>query len=158
MLGCADLEILRSKNAPTTWGRGIFAYPTMAENPQNREAEQAAAEETQRNQPVPPIAVTAAGEPIYALVGSTADGRPVYSNELAPGTAIPDQATGRTNTMAVLALVFGLLFRVPGIIFGHIVREQIARTGERGAGMAFAGLLLGYLWLGIAILTLFVPR
>ena len=33
---------------------------------------------------------------------------------------------------------------IPAIVLGHVARHQIKRTGEQGAGMALAGLLLGW--------------
>jgi hypothetical protein len=49
-----------------------------------------------------------------------------------------------TNTLAIVALV-GVFFFLPlGIIFGHLARGQIRRTGESGKGMATAALVIGY--------------
>jgi len=56
-----------------------------------------------------------------------------------------------TNTLAILALVFGILGGVLGIVFGHIARGQIRRTGEGGWGMATAGLVLGYISTALAV-------
>jgi Domain of unknown function (DUF4190)/Domain of unknown function (DUF1707) len=48
-----------------------------------------------------------------------------------------------------IAEIFTLGFAaIPAVILGHLARGQIKRTGERGDGMAIAGLILGYL--GIA--------
>jgi Domain of unknown function (DUF4190) len=58
---------------------------------------------------------------------------------------------GRTNTMAILALVFAFVFWPLGIVFGHMARRQIRQTGEGGAGLATAGLVLSYLF---GVLTL----
>ncbi|HVX17668.1 MAG TPA: DUF4190 domain-containing protein [Acidimicrobiales bacterium] len=50
-----------------------------------------------------------------------------------------------TNAFAVVALVLGLLGgNLLAVIFGHLGRRQIRETGERGDGMALAGLILGY--------------
>jgi hypothetical protein len=49
------------------------------------------------------------------------------------------------NTMAVLSVVFAILFAPLGIVFGHLARRQIARTGQRGGGAATVGLFIGYL-------------
>lgn len=57
-----------------------------------------------------------------------------------------------TNVLAVLALVFAFLFAPLGIVFGHIARSQIKRTGEQGDGLALAGLILGYIFTAIGIL------
>jgi hypothetical protein len=43
---------------------------------------------------------------------------------------------------------------VPAVILGHVARANIKRTGERGDGLAIAGLVLGYL--GIACWALFL--
>jgi len=69
-----------------------------------------------------------------------------------PGARIPPvRHVTRTNGLAVASLacglaqfVFGPLPTIPAIVFGHVARHQIKRTGEQGAGMALAGLLLGW--------------
>jgi DUF1707 SHOCT-like domain/Domain of unknown function (DUF4190) len=57
----------------------------------------------------------------------------------------------RTNGFAVASLACGLaqfvsgpLATIPAIVFGHMARGQIRRTGEQGAGLALAGLILGW--------------
>ena len=40
--------------------------------------------------------------------------------------------------------MFGPLATIPAIVFGHMARGQIKRTGEQGAGLALAGLILGW--------------
>ena len=66
-----------------------------------------------------------------------------------------------TNGLAMASLVCGLMevftlgiTAIPAVILGHVARGQIRRTGERGDGMATAGLVLG--WLGIAFFLLIV--
>ena len=71
-----------------------------------------------------------------------------------PGTPVaPIYVQGpRTNGSAVASLVIGILswFLCPivggiaAVIFGHVARGQIRRTGEGGSGLAIAGLILGY--------------
>ncbi|MBX4171193.1 DUF4190 domain-containing protein (plasmid) [Rhodococcus pyridinivorans] len=62
-----------------------------------------------------------------------------------------------TNILAILALVFGLLGGVLGVVFGHIALSQINRTGENGRGLAIAGLVLGYIsvvaWIIVVIVA-----
>jgi hypothetical protein len=58
----------------------------------------------------------------------------------------------RTNSMAIAALVSSLLLAPLGIIFGHIALSQIKNTGEDGKGLAIAGLVIGYLFTGFALL------
>ena len=68
-----------------------------------------------------------------------------------------------TNGMAIGSLVCGILefftlgiASIPAVILGHIAREQIRRTGERGEGMALTGLILGYFALGGWLLVILV--
>ena len=78
-------------------------------------------------------------------------------------------AQGQTNTLAVVSLVsalaspFGHLIGVGGItliivsiVTGHMARAEIRKTGEGGAGLALAGLIISYVHLAvIAILLIF---
>lgn len=64
-------------------------------------------------------------------------------------------AAAPTNTMAIIALIGGLLMPIVGIICGHISLGQIKRTGESGKGMAMAGLILGYAFTAIGLLVFF---
>lgn len=60
-------------------------------------------------------------------------------------------ATGR-NGLAITSLVLGIVglfisfYGIVGLIaliLGFVARRQIARTGQRGSGMALAGIILG---------------
>jgi hypothetical protein len=59
-----------------------------------------------------------------------------------------------TNTLAILALVFGLTVPIGGIVLGHIALGQIKRTGEAGHGMALAGLIIGYAYTALVFLAI----
>ena len=49
------------------------------------------------------------------------------------------------NTYAILSLVLALFVLPPlGIYFGRKARQEIARTGERGAELATAGIVCGW--------------
>lgn len=70
----------------------------------------------------------------------------------------------QTNVLAVVSLIGGLagwsvlplIGSLVAIVTGHLARGEIRRQPERydGDGLAIAGLVLGYLALGLAILTL----
>lgn len=75
----------------------------------------------------------------------------------APGTVVAPVArttvtpVAKTNGLAIASLacglaqlMFGPLATIPAIVFGHVARSQIRRTGEQGAGLALAGLILGW--------------
>ena len=71
-----------------------------------------------------------------------------------PAIAAPAVAasTERTNTPALLSLIFGILGSgLVAVILGHVAKSQIRRTGEQGDGMATAGLVLGYLGLAATV-------
>jgi len=79
---------------------------------------------------------------------------------IAPVPPAPPQLA-RTNSLAITSLIcgiaqmmFGPLATVPAVVCGHMARHQIRRTGEQGAGMALAGLILG--WIGVGFTALVV--
>ncbi len=49
--------------------------------------------------------------------------------------------------------MFGPLATIPAVVCGHMARSQIRRTGEQGAGMALAGLILGWIGVGFTVLV-----
>lgn len=79
-----------------------------------------------------------------------------------PSFALLDAPRPRLNALAVAATVTGALglfppFAILGIVFGGIARAQIRRRGERGAGLAVAGIVLGCIGLvASAVLSLYV--
>jgi hypothetical protein len=60
----------------------------------------------------------------------------------------PQQPTnglaGGSLACSIIGLLMPLLL-IPGVIMGHIAREQIRAKSQRGDGMAVAGLVIGYL-------------
>ena len=68
-----------------------------------------------------------------------------------------------TNSLAVASLVCGLaqlpsfgLTMLPAVILGHVARGQIRRTGEDGMGLATAGVVLGWIGVGFAVLVILI--
>jgi hypothetical protein len=66
-----------------------------------------------------------------------------------------------TSGLAIGALICGIaeiftlgFAAIPAVILGHLARQQIRRTGDGGDGMAIAGLVLGYLGIGIWVLII----
>ena len=64
------------------------------------------------------------------------------------GLAIASLACG------VAQFAFGPLATIPAIVLGHMARQQIKRSGEQGAGLALAGLILGWAAVILGILLL----
>lgn len=64
--------------------------------------------------------------------------------------------TQRTNKMSIWSLVFSILTlgglgSLAGIWLGAVARRRIEETGERGRGLATAGMVVGVVTLLIAI-------
>ena len=60
-----------------------------------------------------------------------------------------------TNGMAIASMVLGIVWiywigSILALIFGYVARAQIRRTGQGGDGMAVAGIVLG--WVGVGVL------
>lgn len=74
-----------------------------------------------------------------------------------PQSPYPGQGVAnRTNTMAILSLVFAFVFFPLGIVFGFVARSQIKRTGEEGSGLALAGIIVGFAATAILVAYLVV--
>lgn len=50
----------------------------------------------------------------------------------------------RTDPVAALALVFGLLGGLLAVPLGHLALHRIQRSGDGGRGLALTGLVIGY--------------
>jgi hypothetical protein len=64
-----------------------------------------------------------------------------------------------TNGMAIASLVLGILWlcfvgSILALIFGYVALRQIDERNEDGRGMAIAGIVLG--WVGVGVLALYV--
>jgi Domain of unknown function (DUF4190)/Domain of unknown function (DUF1707) len=63
-----------------------------------------------------------------------------------------------TSSLAMAALICGIgefftlgLTAIPAVVLGHVARRQVRQTGQRGDGLALAGLVLG--WVGIGLIA-----
>jgi Domain of unknown function (DUF4190) len=102
--------------------------------------------------PTPPTPPTGWGGPAPGTIYPGGAAAPTYAG--ATGT--------QTSGLAIASLVTGLFFWcwvIPGIVsivLGHLALESIENSGgaKRGRGMAIAGIVLG--WVGIGIVGLLV--
>jgi hypothetical protein len=69
----------------------------------------------------------------------------------------------KTTGLAIASLAcglaqfaFGPLATIPAIVCGHLARSQIKRTAEQGAGLALAGLILGWAAVILGIVAIVV--
>ncbi|CAM4090270.1 DUF4190 domain-containing protein [Kibdelosporangium persicum] len=64
--------------------------------------------------------------------------------------------SGRTNGFAIASLVFGIIGGVLlAVIFGFVALSQIRKRGDKGRGMAIAGLVLSAVWV-LLLVAVFV--
>lgn len=84
---------------------------------------------------------------------------PGYATQNGPayGAPNPYPASARTNVLAIVSMISSLsafillpfIGSIAGAIMGHISLGQIKRSGEKGRGMALAGVIVG--WAGLAL-------
>ena len=72
----------------------------------------------------------------------SADHAPATTAASAPVGYLPGPP--RTNVFAIISLIAAFVLPIVGIIFGYLARAQIRRTQEEGAGLALAGLIVGW--------------
>ena len=71
-------------------------------------------------------------------------------------------APGRTSGLAIASMVLGIVWiywigSILAVIFGHIALSQAKKDPTlRGKGMAVAGLVLGYVGIGLLVVTIMV--
>lgn len=86
-------------------------------------------------------------------------GPPIYP---APPPNYQYVQVGRTSGLAIASMVLGILWvywigSILAVIFGHIALSQIRRDETvRGRGMAIAGVVLGYVGIGLFVLGIVV--
>jgi hypothetical protein len=63
-------------------------------------------------------------------------------------------AGGGTSGWAITSFVLGVLAVIPlSVIFGFVALQRIRRLGQRGRGLAIAGLILSVVWAGVFVLV-----
>jgi len=77
---------------------------------------------------------------------------PGYSTEQ-PAYGQPGYQPQKTNTMAILGLVFAFVFSPLGVIFSAIGLKQIKERREGGRGLALAGLIISIISIVLGILA-----
>ena len=80
-----------------------------------------------------------------------------------PVTVVTPEAApvAKTNVLAIVALVAGIagltvipfVSSIVAVVTGHMARKEVRRTGEQGEGLALAGLITGYIGLGLGVLV-----
>jgi hypothetical protein len=84
---------------------------------------------------------------------------PPSSSQPATPYAAPPK-TG-TNGLAIASLVCGIvgcftITAIVAVVLGFVARNQIEQSGgtQQGSGMALAGIILGFVWIGLGFIEL----
>jgi hypothetical protein len=97
-----------------------------------------------------PSSQQASSAPVYA---------PAPPPQYQPYNPMPYVTSAGTNGLAVASLVLGILWiywigSILAVIFGHVALAQIDKRNQSGKGLAIAGLVLG--WVGVGMFLLFM--
>ncbi|WP_181786823.1 DUF4190 domain-containing protein [Streptomyces phytophilus] len=106
------------------------------------------------NEPVPPTVQPFASNPMSP---TSPQQPPMYTGSPAypPYPPYPYGPPQRTNGLAIASMVLGILWiywigSILALIFGYVARQQIRERHNSGGGMATAGIVLG--WVGVGVL------
>jgi hypothetical protein len=88
--------------------------------------------------------------------GAPGYGPPGYGS---PGYSPYGPPQRRTNGLAIASLCCGIvgclwITTILAIVFGFIARSQIRKQPQEGAGMALAGIILGFAWILILVVVI----
>jgi len=64
--------------------------------------------------------------------------------------------SSQTNGMAIAALITSFFVSILGIILGFVALNQIKTSGEQGRGLALAGIIIGFVAVGITVLAIII--
>lgn len=105
--------------------------------------------------PVPPAPVPPAppGYP-YAPPPGFPPAAPYPVRPKTNGLALASMILGILGITIGLCLLFFPVMPILAVVFGHIGLGQIRKTGGAGRGYAIAGLVTGYIGIGLAVLWL----
>jgi uncharacterized membrane protein len=70
-----------------------------------------------------------------------------FSGTSAPAEQKPEKIRQGTNVLATISLLLALTASPLTVIFGYIAVGQVRRANQRGEGMAWFAIGLGWLWL-----------
>jgi hypothetical protein len=106
----------------------------------------------------PPNPPSVPSSPSYGAPDARSDG---YQNPTPPygayqgGGYAPGQEP-RYNVLAITSFISSFFISLVAVITGHMALGQIKRTGEKGRGLALAGLIIGYVGIVGGIISIIV--
>jgi hypothetical protein len=98
-----------------------------------------------------------AGTGRHATVDQYVPPTPAAAPERRDVVTVPDAERNPLATVSlVLVVLFGAFLSPITLVMAHVARAQIKRTGERGAGLALAALVVSYVFLFIGLVVVAV--
>lgn len=130
------------------WCEGMSGWTPLRELPFAQEAPPPSADEALP----PPVPTMVAATPLPPVISG---GHVGVGGMPTPGTAVASLILG---IISLITCYFGFLFAIPGVICGHLALKTIKLSGGRmeGRGLAIAGLVMSYVWLGLALILVLV--
>jgi hypothetical protein len=90
----------------------------------------------------------------YGGYGAAPVAYPVYAPaQKTNGLAIGSMVTSIAGVVLLICYGAGAVVGVVGAILGHIARRQIRERQESGDGMALAGIIVGWISLGLGVVV-----
>ena len=88
--------------------------------------------------------------------GAPPGGYPPVQQYPPPQWAGYQQPRPGTNGLAIASMVLGILWlywvgSILALVFGYVARGQIKQSGQGGDGMAIAGIVLGWVGIGVGV-------
>jgi len=87
----------------------------------------------------------------------------IAGSDSAPTPVWAQQVRPRVSGMAIASLVLGIVWfywiaSILALIFGYVAKREIDRdpANVSGRGMATAGIILGWVWMGILVVVIVV--
>jgi hypothetical protein len=98
------------------------------------------------------------GQPAYpgagqAAYGAYGYGAPAPAQPSTNGMAIASMVVSIVGALGLCAYGLGGYVGIVGAILGHVARRQVRERGEAGAGMALAGIIVGWIATAIAVVA-----
>lgn len=75
---------------------------------------------------------------------------------VATGSKTPVANSDKTNTLAIVGFVLSFLVSIAGLICSIIARKQCRETGEKGMGLATAGMIISIVGMALTFLYIII--
>ncbi len=78
------------------------------------------------------------------------------SNTTNPYQTSSAPASDRFNVLAIVGFILAFVINIAGLVVSIIALSQVKRTGERGRGLALAGIIISAISLVLSVVSVIV--